>query len=118
MIRMLVILCTLASAACFSDDPDDPMAPDLRGEPLVEIRLTDFSFTPASVTISPGTRVRWINTTNTFHTVTPDGHAEWQSWSTSTSSDTLEHVFASEGAFAYFCQPHRSIGMTGTVTVR
>lgn len=107
-----------AAAACFSDSPESAVEPDVRSDTLLEIRLTDFSFTPARVTIRPGTRVRWINTTNTFHTVTPDGHSAWQRWETSAPTDTLEHVFGAPGDFAYFCEPHRSIGMTGSIAVR
>jgi len=114
----LLILVLACLTACFSERSDDPAEPEVREDTLVEVRLTNFAFTPASIVINRGTRVRWINTTNTFHTVTPDGHSEWQRWPTSASSDTLEHIFASPGDFAYFCEPHRTIGMSGSITVR
>ncbi len=106
------------SIACFSERGGGPSGPEVREESLIEIRLTDFAFTPAHIIINRGARVRWINTTNTFHTVTPDGHAAWQRWPTSSGGDTLEHEFTSTGEFGYLCEPHRSIGMVGSITVR
>ncbi len=109
---------TAFSSACFSEGADDPAQPEVRAESLIEIRLIDFAFTPARIIINRGARVRWINTTSTFHTVTPDGHSAWQRWPTSSVGDTLEHEFTSTGEFAYFCEPHRSIGMVGSIMVR
>ncbi|MGH7502445.1 MAG: cupredoxin domain-containing protein [Longimicrobiales bacterium] len=114
----LVVLAFAWSAGCFSERSDSPAEPEFLEDTLVEVRLTDFAFSPANIAINRGTRVRWINTTNTFHTVTPDGHSEWQRWPTSTAADTLEHTFTTAGDFAYFCEPHRTIGMVGAITVR
>lgn len=106
-----------ALAACLSER-SEPAGPEVSNDSVVEVRLTNFAFTPANVQIRPGTLVRWINTTPTFHTVTPDRHMQWQRWATSSQADTLEHVFATAGDYPYFCEPHRSIGMTGRVVVR
>ena len=84
---------------------------------VVEVTLTNYEFTPADLTIEPGTTVRWVNQTNTFHTVTPDGHSEWASASLSEMGETFTHTFDTEGTFPYYCDPHRSLGMTGSVTV-
>lgn len=35
----------------------------------VTIRMKDFKFVPATVTVTPGDTVRWVNTTNTPHDV-------------------------------------------------
>lgn len=112
------LIATPFSGACFSEGGDGPSEPEVHEESLIEVRLTDFAFTPARIIINRGARVRWTNTTNTFHTVTPDGHSEWQRWPTSSVGDTLEHQFNSTGDFAYFCEPHRPIGMVGSITVR
>ena len=70
-------------------------------------------------TIAPGKTVRWVHAGgNIFHTVTPDGHAEWQEGSRSSQGTVLEHTFQSAGDFPYFCDPHRSVGMVGRVTVQ
>ena len=51
-------------------------------------------------------------------TVTPDGHDEWQEASRSSAGTVLEHTFQGAGEFPYFCDPHRSVGMVGRVTVQ
>ena len=85
---------------------------------VVEIHLTSgLRFDPSAVTISPGTTVRWINDAAIFHTVTPDGHTEWERATLSQSGETFEHTFETEGTFDYFCEPHESAGMVGSITV-
>lgn len=83
---------------------------------VVEIELSGTSFTPDDVTIEPGTTVRWVNVSGD-HTVTPDGHTEWNSTVLDSNGETFEHRFDSVGTFDYFCIPHQSLGMTGVVRV-
>lgn len=88
------------------------------GDDVVEVRLTsDLTFSPAEVTIEPGMTVRWVNDADIFHTVTPDGHSEWTNQEMSTAGETFEHTFSNEGSYPYYCEPHLSQGMTGTITV-
>ncbi len=85
---------------------------------VVEIQLTvSQTFSPDDVTIEPGTTVRWVNVSNELHTVTPDGHSEWARAELSSSGETFEHTFETEGVFDYFCEPHLAMGMTGTIRV-
>lgn len=84
---------------------------------VVEIELRNFEFSMPEVRVEAGTTVRWRNTTTTFHTVTPDGHSTWSEWQTTSADDTFEVVFNQAGSYPYFCQPHRSLGMTGTIIV-
>lgn len=94
---------------------------DLTGPPpveVVEIEIRNFQFSPSELTIAPGTTVRWRNTTATFHTVTPDGHAQWSEWQTAGMGQTFDVRFDQAGEFRYFCSPHRSLGMTGTIIVQ
>jgi plastocyanin len=89
------------------------------GGEVVEILLNqNLTFSPAQVTISPGTTVRWRNTTSMFHTVTPDGHSEWSSVSFTQADETFDHTFQNPGTFPYYCEPHRAFGMTGTIIVQ
>lgn len=85
---------------------------------VVEVHLTSsFTFTPADLTIEPGTTVAWINDEAIFHTITPDGHSEWTRREVSAEAETFRHTFETEGEFPYICEPHESQGMTGTITV-
>lgn len=83
---------------------------------VVMITASGTDFSPATVTIAPGTTVRWT-ATGGDHTVTPDGHSEWSNANLPQGA-TFEHTFNDVGEFDYFCIPHQSLGMTGTVTVQ
>lgn len=85
---------------------------------VVEIHLTSGDrFDPSSVTISPGTTVRWINDIARFHTITPDGHSEWSRQEMTDAGQVFTHTFNNTGTFDYFCEPHESVGMVGTIIV-
>lgn len=89
------------------------------GSSTVEVHMTSsLTFSPAEVTIEPGTTVRWVNDANIFHTITPDGHTEWSRATVNSSGQTFSVTFNNEGVFPYYCEPHQSQGMTGTVTVQ
>jgi plastocyanin len=99
-------------------------------EAPVEVRLVPrtgdeerpFGFEPESVKISAGTTVRWVNTTEVFHTVTFSDSAK-QRVSNGTFDEslfaagaTVERTFTGPGTYAYFCQPHSAF-MFATIIV-
>ena len=95
----------------------EPSAP-IDDSDVTEIIIRDFAFSAPTITIDRGERVRWRNTTRNFHTVTPDGHQAFVERQTSTQGQTFETRFDTPGRFRYFCEPHRSLGMTGEIVVR
>ncbi len=112
----LLILISAASYAC-SDDPASTQPPVGDEVVIVDLR-SNLTFSRPSLSIEVGTTVRWVNTTNVFHTVTPEGHDQWSEWQTSVAGQSFEVRFDQVGAFDYFCVPHRGAGMVGTITVR
>jgi plastocyanin len=90
-----------------------PPPPPPPGEATV-VTMTDDVFTPNSVTISTGGRVRWVNNGSNIHNTTASGGA-WSSPNMS-SGQTFEHTFNQAGTFGYSCTLHA--GMTGTITVQ
>lgn len=83
-----------------------------------EVALTSgLAFSPSTLTISAGTTVVWRNGAAVFHTITPDGHSEWSRATLSQSGETFSHTFNTPGTYRYYCEPHRSSGMTGVITV-
>jgi len=87
------------------------------------ITLTDaLRFSPADLTIDPGTTVRWVASTSLLHTVTPTTPAQpgvWTSTSSQRSGTVLRHTFTIPGqVYTYFCEPHQASGMTGRIAVR
>ena len=95
----------LALVTCKGKDITSP----LPGTVLAAAR--DTFFTPDTIRVTVGTRVRWTNEGRTYHTVVSDG-ALW-------ASDLLaprwwfEVRFDSAGTFPYHCSQHA--GMIGTV---
>lgn len=80
----------------------------------IQVRIDNFTFRPARLTVAPGTRVTWTNNDDVPHTVTADGKA-FKSGTLDTN-DKFSFVFDKPGTYSYFCAVHRH--MTGTVVVQ
>lgn len=113
--RGLLLLGLAGLLAGCSQHQDTMMAPDDDGE-VVEVEIRNFEFSMPELHVAPGTTVRWRNTVDNYHTVTPDGHSAWQQWQTTRAGETFEVTFDDAGSFPYYCAVHRSL-MTGTVIV-
>lgn len=83
-------------------------------EQNVEVNISKFAYVPKEITITPGTKVTWINHDETPHTVTSNDKS-FASKGLDTD-DKFEHRFANEGDFGYICTVHPF--MTGVVHVR
>lgn len=85
------------------------------------INVSNFQFTPASLTIALGDTVTWQWVQGT-HTTTSDSTSGTNSWNAPiTSSDiTFSFVLTAPGLHRYFCVPHGGpggSGMSGTIQV-
>src|ERR671921_1348752 len=83
----------------------------------VTVRMEDNFFDPANITVEPGTTVTWVQSGNNPHTTTSyDGL--WDSGMIEGGSGgTFSYTFEEPGRYDYFCIPHESLGMVGSVTV-
>ncbi len=83
----------------------------LAGDPSDTI--SDFKFTPASITIHVGDSITWTNNGPTDHTATATDH----SFDTGIlhKGQSASHTFSQAGTFAYICTLHPF--MKGTVVV-
>jgi plastocyanin len=77
------------------------------------VSIADFSFIPASVTVSVGGVVTWTNADSTTHTVTFN---EGPDCGRLNNAATASRTFDAAGTFAYHCAIHPS--MKGTVVVQ
>ncbi len=78
-----------------------------------DIEMGDFFYSPASVTITEGGTIRWVNTGAALHTVTAaDGSFDSGFKAT---GESYTRTFARAGTFNIFCIIHPQ--MVGTVTV-
>ena len=74
-------------------------------------------FAPAAVTVNVGDTVEWQWAAG-FHSTTRDEAPDtWDSGAVNTPH-TFSHTFTQPGTFDFYCSVHKSLGMTGTVTVR
>jgi plastocyanin len=84
----------------------------------MQVSASGTSFAPEDLTVAPGFTVRWMNNGGD-HTVTPDAGSPAGAWNSANlpPSASFEHTFGTAGTYNYHCQPHQSLGMTGSVTV-
>ena len=83
----------------------------------VTVRMEDNFFDQANITVEPGTTVTWVQSGNNPHTTTSyDGL--WDSGMIEGGSGgTFSYTFEEPGRYDYYCIPHESMGMVGSVTV-
>ncbi|HVR11441.1 MAG TPA: cupredoxin domain-containing protein [Thermoanaerobaculia bacterium] len=80
----------------------------------LEVKIDNFSFIPATVTVDVGTTVTWVNRDDIPHTVvSPDKVFKSKTLDT---DDKFSFVFTKAGRYPYFCSIHPK--MTGEVVVR
>jgi len=80
-----------------------------------QVKISNFAFSPASITIKVGTKVTWTNGDEVKHNVAMDDGAEGPSSQMLSKGDTYTYTFTKAGTFKYHCTPHPS--MKGTVIV-
>jgi plastocyanin len=107
--RLLVLVLALSAIAV----PAGAGTDETQGGGRVRVRIVDNRFRPRSITISRGTRVRWVNRGNNPHTTTSNNDT-WDS-GTLSPGERFSRRFGRRGTFNYHCEIHAS--MTGTITV-
>lgn len=99
--------------------------------PAATVKMTNNNtFDPATLTISKGATVAWDNISATVHSATFDpskaankSDAVLPAGVTPFDSGMIQpgakwsHTFDTAGTYKYFCIPHESMGMLGTITV-
>jgi len=84
------------------------------GKGEIQIVIENFAFTPSDVTISPGTKVTWVNKDDAPHTATSTDK-KFNSGGLDTD-DKFSFVFNEKGEFSYICSLHPQ--MKATVKVK
>ncbi|CAN5766803.1 hypothetical protein BH11MYX4_BH11MYX4_52730 [soil metagenome] len=111
---------TTASAPATAPSTSGSAAPSPDAT-VVEVKVDGHDFDPPAVTIKANQKVRWVWIAGNHNVVsgascTPDG--KFTSGNVGGVPTTFEHTFTEAGSFPYFCDPHCSVGMKGTVTVQ
>ena len=79
-----------------------------------DVKIDNFSFGPATLTVAAGTTVTWTNRDDIPHTVVSDDKA-FKSKVLDTD-EKFSFTFAKPGTYSYFCSVHPK--MTGKVVVQ
>jgi amicyanin len=77
------------------------------------VTISDFAFSPATVTITAGDTITWTNTDPVVHTATSATGA-FDSGDIA-QGDSFSVTFTTPGTYDYFCTPHPT--MTGRIIV-
>ncbi|MDO8528533.1 MAG: cupredoxin family copper-binding protein [Nanoarchaeota archaeon] len=78
------------------------------------VKISNFAFSPSTLTINVGGKVVWTNMDSAPHTVVSDSGNEISSSSLS-NGGTYSHTFNTAGTYDYHCSIHPS--MKGTIVV-
>jgi amicyanin len=81
-----------------------------------QVTIDNFSFTPAEISVAPGTKVTWTNRDDIPHTVTDADHPKDTKSPALDTGDTYSRTFSAPGTYHYFCSLHPH--MQGTVVVK
>lgn len=80
---------------------------------IASISISNFQFSPASITVKQGTTVTWTNNDSASHTIT--GDAGGPASNPIATGQQYSYTFSGLGTFGYHCSIHPS--MTATVIV-
>src|SRR5712692_4169045 len=83
---------------------------------LVQIAIDNFTYSPAEITIPPGTKVTWVNHDDVPHTATSSAKPRKFDSGTLDTDDRFSYVFTESGTYDYFCAVHKH--MTARITVK
>ena len=83
--------------------------------PTSNISISDFAFSPDSITIKKGTKVTWTNQDTTAHTVQETDGLPGPKSATLNKGVSYSYTYKNTGTFHYDCSIHPY--MTGTVIV-
>jgi plastocyanin len=78
------------------------------------VKIDNFSFTPQTLTVHPGTTVTWVNKDDVPHTVTSTDK-KFKSRALDTD-EQFSFTFSAPGTYNYFCSVHPH--MTGKIIVQ
>jgi amicyanin len=103
--RIVAVACLVSLGA---------MSPVTAQEKMAAVHIDNFAFTPAEITVSPGTTLTWENRDDIPHTVAATNQA-FRSKVMDTEQK-YSFTFASPGEYEYFCTLHPH--MKGKVVVK
>ena len=105
-LRNLAVRLVVAVALSFCQNPGSAHAEEMT------VKIDNFTFEPALLTVKVGTTVTWKNRDDIPHTVVSAGKFRSKAMDT---DDSYSFTFTAAGDYPYFCSLHPH--MTGTIKV-
>jgi plastocyanin len=84
--------------------------------PMTEVKIDNFTFGPAALTVPVGTTVTWINKDDIPHTVVSTDDSKTFKSKVLDTDEKFSFTFSKAGTYPYFCSIHPK--MTGKVIVQ
>ena len=81
-----------------------------------QVRIDNFSFSPATLTVVVGTTVTWVNYDDIPHTVVHDNDTRLFKSPPMDSEEKYSFTFTVPGTYTYFCSIHPH--MVGVIVVK
>jgi manganese oxidase len=116
VVAALVVLTVAACGGSGSGSSTGGSPASTTGAAGVAVRIADYAYDPATVTVAAGTTVTWTNEDAVIHTVTSADVAGTDAATTDLfDSGSLgkgamfSYTFTEPGTYYYLCVPHRSM---------
>jgi plastocyanin len=113
-IKWIFALAVIALAALALTAGITPIRP-VSAADKPEVKIDNFSFGPATITIPAGTTVTWTNNDDVPHLVTSDDNKMFKSKALDTD-DHFSFTFSKPGTYNYYCAIHPK--MTAKIVVQ
>ena len=108
MAAAVLMAATLTAAPGISANPQQATT--------AEVKIDNFSFGPATLTVAPGTTVAWVNHDDIPHTVVSTDDPKMFKSKVLDTDEKFSFTFTKAGTYPYFCSIHPK--MTATVVVK
>jgi plastocyanin len=95
--------------------PTMAMSPSDKAASAAAVKIDNFGFGPATITIAAGTTVTWTNNDDVPHVVTSDDNKMFKSKALDTD-DRFSFTFTTPGTYNYYCAIHPK--MTAKIVVQ
>lgn len=106
----------LLGIRALSNGPKSVVAAAQQKAEAAEVKIDNFSFGPAELTVSVGTTVTWTNRDDIPHTVTSSDDPKLFKSKVLDTDEKFSFTFTKAGTYPYFCSIHPK--MTSKVTVQ
>jgi plastocyanin len=112
----VVLLMAGSSAGSFSGSLAGAARAQQATPVSAEVKIDNFSFAPATLTVAVGTTVTWTNRDDIPHTVVSTEEPKAFKSKVLDTDEKFSFTFSKAGTYPYFCSVHPK--MTGTVVAR